>query len=58
MDKVIVYTAKDGIRWHRKSENGLIVSESGQGYENKGHAIHMATEVNGGEYVIEDETDK
>ena len=53
MDKVTVYEAKDGWRWHRQSENGEIVSESGEDYENKGWAVHIATEVNGGEFVVE-----
>lgn len=56
MDKVAIYKAKDGYRWHRKSENGRIVSESGEAYEDKVSAEHMATEVNGGDYAIIDET--
>lgn len=56
MDKVAIYRAKDGYRWHRQSENGRIVSESGEAYVDKGHTIHMADEVNGGDYEIKDET--
>lgn len=29
-------------RWHAKSGNGEIVSESGEGYTEKGHAIDAA----------------
>jgi uncharacterized protein YegP (UPF0339 family) len=52
MDKVTVYEAKDGWRWHRKSENGEIVSESGEGYESKSHAEVMAEVLNGGEFEV------
>ncbi len=31
-DIVTIYEAADGFRWHRKSPNGEIVSESGEAY--------------------------
>ena len=58
MDKVSVYKAKDGYRWHRQSENGRIVSESGEGYANKADAIEIAESVNGGEYEVVDADDE
>jgi len=46
MDKTTVFKGGDGWRWHRKSENGEIVSTSGEGYQDRDHAIHMASELN------------
>jgi uncharacterized protein YegP (UPF0339 family) len=52
MDKVTVYVRSDGKwDWHRKSENGRIVSSShNQGYENAIDAHEIAEQVNGGEW--------
>jgi uncharacterized protein YegP (UPF0339 family) len=33
--KVMVYRAEDGWRWRAIADNGEIVSESGEAYENK-----------------------
>jgi uncharacterized protein YegP (UPF0339 family) len=43
--KVTVWHAKDGWRWKAQSENGEIVSESGEAYENKGYAVEAASRV-------------
>lgn len=48
MDKVSVYLdSAEEWRWHRKSENGQIVAESGEGYKQATAAMHMAETVNG-----------
>lgn len=53
-DRVIIYQAKDGWRWHRRDGyNAKIVSESGEGYTRKDHAVRMAELVNGGTFVVE-----
>lgn len=55
MDTVEVYKDADGeYRWRRQSENGRIVSVSGEGYINKEHAVRMATELNVGAEVKEE----
>ena len=47
MDTVEVFRDSKGeYRWHRKSENGRIVSDSGEGYADKGHTLRMAAELN------------
>lgn len=47
MDRVIVYQdSTTQWRWRRVSENGRIVSTSGEAYVNHGHATRMATELN------------
>jgi uncharacterized protein YegP (UPF0339 family) len=56
--KVTVYRAKDGWRWHAKSSNGEIVSESGEAYENKSYAIEAARQFgpdDGAELEVEGE---
>ena len=40
--KITVYRAKDGWRWHAKADNGRIVSESGEAYDDKSYAIKAA----------------
>jgi len=59
MDKVKVYQHEDGTYdWHRKSENGQIVSTSGnQGYEDRLVAIRMAEALNGGEWEFDEESE-
>lgn len=34
-------------RWHRQSENGRIVADSGEGYTDRVECVAMAMEVNG-----------
>jgi len=48
MDKVQVFKRADGKwGWHRKSENGTIVStDGGQGYENLEDCLAIAKDVN------------
>jgi uncharacterized protein YegP (UPF0339 family) len=47
MDRVSVYRdAEDKWRWRRQSENGKIVSTSGEGYESREHALKMAGDLN------------
>ena len=46
-DQVEVWRGEDGWRWRRfNGENGKQVSESGEGYEHRGHAITMAEGLN------------
>ena len=40
--KITVYRAADGWRWRARADNGEIVSESGEAYENKSYAIEAA----------------
>jgi uncharacterized protein YegP (UPF0339 family) len=40
--KITVYRAADGWRWRAQADNGEIVSESGEAYENKSYAIEAA----------------
>lgn len=53
-DRVLFYVDAAGdIRWHRRNgHNGLITSESGEGYTDTDHAVEMAQSVNGGEFVL------
>lgn len=53
MDKVYVYkdAAKEW-RWRRVSENGNIISSSGEGYKNHSHCQEMATKLNGDAELI------
>lgn len=44
MPKVTIYKSKDGWRWHRMSGSD-IVSESGEGYTNRGDALDQAKAV-------------
>ena len=54
MDKVSVYEDADGSwRWRRRSENGEIVSTSGEGYKARSHALLMAKSLNPGCEVVE-----
>lgn len=47
-DKVHLYKDNAGEwRWRRKSENGQVVADSGEGYTNWDHAFGMAQSVNG-----------
>ena len=47
MDQVTVFRDQgDQWRWRRRSENGQIVSTSGEGYENLDHALIMAKNLN------------
>jgi uncharacterized protein YegP (UPF0339 family) len=50
---VKVYRADDGWRWHAKSTNGEIVSESGEAYEDKSYAIQAAKKFGPTDAVIE-----
>lgn len=54
-DVVEVYKDERGEwRWHRKSENGLIVATSGEGYIRRSHAIEISAQLNTGcEFKIE-----
>jgi uncharacterized protein YegP (UPF0339 family) len=53
MDKVTVFKDAAGEwRWHRQSENGEVVSTSGEGYLDKGHAQQMARDVNSDDVVV------
>jgi hypothetical protein len=48
-DRVLVYEAEDGWRWHRiDTKNGLVVSEGGQGYENQAYCLEAAGAYNPG----------
>jgi uncharacterized protein YegP (UPF0339 family) len=40
--KITVYRAVDGWRWRAQADNGELVSESGEAYENKSYAIEAA----------------
>jgi hypothetical protein len=52
MDRTQVYKDKSGEwRWRRKSENGQVVSESGEGYKNLDFAMRMARELNEGTLI-------
>lgn len=46
-DRVVIYkdTAEEW-RWHRVAANGNIISESGEGYDNRDWAFHMAVSLN------------
>jgi len=57
-DVVEVWKAEDGWRWRRQARNGDIVSEGGEGYNNKGDGIDAAKRVNPGIEIdiIEKET--
>lgn len=47
-DKVHLYKDSAGEwRWHRKSENGQVVADSGEGYTDWDQAFGMAQSVNG-----------
>lgn len=49
MDKVTVFKDAAGEwRWHRQSENGEVVSTSGEGYTDREHAERMARDLNEG----------
>lgn len=56
-DVVEVYKDESGEwRWHRKSENGEIVSTSGEGYMRRSHAINISAQLNVGcDFEIEGE---
>jgi uncharacterized protein YegP (UPF0339 family) len=56
MDRVTVYEDEAGeYRWRRQSENGEVVSASGEGCRDKRHAERMAKEVNvDAEVVVDD----
>jgi uncharacterized protein YegP (UPF0339 family) len=48
-DKVEVYKDERGEwRWHRQSENGEIVSTSGEGYIHRSDAINISAQLNVG----------
>jgi uncharacterized protein YegP (UPF0339 family) len=51
--KITVYRAADGWRWHAKAVNGELVSESGEAYENKSHALEAARRFGPGDAEIE-----
>jgi uncharacterized protein YegP (UPF0339 family) len=59
---VLVYKDDAGEwRWHRDAGNGDIVSDSGEGYANKGDCREMAMAVNGGDFELvelDDDTQK
>lgn len=47
MDTVTIYRGEDGdYYWHRKAENGQIVSDSGEGYRNVRECRERAYDVN------------
>jgi uncharacterized protein YegP (UPF0339 family) len=48
MDKVQVRRSEVNGEWywHRRSENGRIVSTSGETYVNREHAVEMGTSLN------------
>lgn len=52
-DYVEVWHAADGWRWHRKSANHEIVSESGEAYDHHQVALTAAATLNEG-YPIHD----
>lgn len=57
-DKVSVYQRIDGkYDWHRKDEEGRVLDESNQGYENEAYAKQMAEDLNPG-MTVEIETIK
>jgi uncharacterized protein YegP (UPF0339 family) len=53
---VQVYQGDDGFwYWQLKAENGEIISDSAEGYHQKGDAISMAENLNpNAEFVIDD----
>ncbi len=52
MDKIVFYwDARGELRWHRKSENGRLVSNSGEGYRDPQDCIDMAHVVNGEDVI-------
>ena len=53
MDKVTVFKDAGGEwRWHRQSENGEVVSTSGEGYIHQAHAVEMAKSLNSEEDAV------
>lgn len=44
-DRVVVYQAPDGWRWHYQASNGRILADSGQAYSRKVDAIRGARRV-------------
>jgi hypothetical protein len=57
MAVVTVWKAEDGWRWHRVKSSD-VVAESGEGYEDKRHAIRMAEEgaEDGDKIRVDEET--
>jgi uncharacterized protein YegP (UPF0339 family) len=55
-DKITVYPdAKGEFRWTRRNgHNNLVVSDSSEGYTEEDHAIQMAYDINGGDFVVQD----
>jgi uncharacterized protein YegP (UPF0339 family) len=51
-DKVVIYPAQDGWRWHRVAPNGEVVSESGEAYERKDGAEEAAARQHEGLDVV------
>lgn len=47
-DKVKVYRAQDGWRWHRISSNGRVLSDSGESYKERKRCLQMAIRCNSG----------
>lgn len=47
-DRVGIYPAADGFRWHRLAPNGRIVAESGEAYSRRPDALYAAVRNNPG----------
>lgn len=55
MDTVKFFQDESGEwRWHRKSENGRIVSDSGEGYTDHQTCVDMAIMLNGSAVKYDD----
>jgi uncharacterized protein YegP (UPF0339 family) len=51
-DKVTIFKDDAGDwRWRRQAENGRIIAISGEGYENRSHAIRMVEALTIGQDV-------
>lgn len=54
-DRVTVYKAEDGWRWHRQAANNEIVSESGEAFLREFYAKESAAKYNPGVPVTVEE---
>lgn len=55
MDKVHIFKDLKGeYRWHRKSENGQVVSTSGEGYVSYSTCVQAATAYNDDATLVDD----
>ncbi len=50
--RTVVYKAEDGFRWRARADNGEIVSESGEAYEDKSYAITAAKKFGPADSVV------